>query len=295
MHHFQNEIALKDWYKNNKDGTQTSTKLWTKEEIDNRVANILDKGEYIGSYGKASVISIRNHIRDHFTPDHLKKVLVIGSQSPWLEALLISEGAEKIVTIEYQEEVSEHEQILLLTPEKLRDRIKAGDETVFNFDSVVSYSSIEHSGLGRYGDGINPWGDLIAMARAWCMVKPGGRALIGLPTHSDMITFNAHRVYGPVLLSHLFSNWEQVYTKAKFRHENKNHNGHIMPQGIFIVEKPGHIPNADQIWVTNVQKASPSIGTSYQYLAFSLLILLLCLRFRENLNCLRRAKHFPKK
>ena len=25
----------------------------------------------------------------------------------------------------------------------------------------------------RFGDMLNPWGDLIAMARAWCFVKPG--------------------------------------------------------------------------------------------------------------------------
>ena len=34
----------------------------------------------------------------------------------------------------------------------------------------------------RYGDSLNPWGDLIAMARAWCVLKPGGKALIGKVT-----------------------------------------------------------------------------------------------------------------
>ena len=33
--------------------------------------------------------------------------------------------------------------------------------------------------LSRYGDNLNPWGDLIAMARAWCVLKPGTKALIG--------------------------------------------------------------------------------------------------------------------
>ena len=40
-------------------------------------------------------------------------------------------------------------------------------EQKLNFDAVVSFSSIEHSGLGRYGDALNPWGDLIASAQAW--------------------------------------------------------------------------------------------------------------------------------
>ena len=29
---------------------------------------------------------------------------------------------------------------------------------------------------------LNPWGDLIAMARSWCLVKPGGYGLVGVPT-----------------------------------------------------------------------------------------------------------------
>ena len=29
---------------------------------------------------------------------------------------------------------------------------------------------------------LNPWGDLIAMARSWCLVEPGGYGLVGVPT-----------------------------------------------------------------------------------------------------------------
>jgi hypothetical protein len=38
----------------------------------------------------------------------------------------------------------------------------------------------------RFGDMLNPWGDLIAMARAWCLVKPGGKALVGVPSGPGM-------------------------------------------------------------------------------------------------------------
>lgn len=40
-------------------------------------------------------------------------------------------------------------------------------------DFAVSYSSWEHDGLGRYGDPIDPWGDISALQRAACYVKPG--------------------------------------------------------------------------------------------------------------------------
>lgn len=40
-------------------------------------------------------------------------------------------------------------------------------------DFAFSFSSWEHDGLGRYGDPIDPWGDVKAMQRASCYVKPG--------------------------------------------------------------------------------------------------------------------------
>ena len=46
----------------------------------------------------------------------------------------------------------------------------------------------------RYGDMVNPWGDLIVMARSWCLVKPGGYALVGVPFGPDVIGFNSHKV-----------------------------------------------------------------------------------------------------
>ena len=54
--------------------------------------------------------------------------------------------------------------------------------TIGEFDAVVSFSSLEHSGLGRYGEGMHPWGDLVSMAKAWCVMKEGGRLLVGVPT-----------------------------------------------------------------------------------------------------------------
>ena len=43
-----------------------------------------------------------------------------------------------------------------------------------HFDFGISYSSLEHAGLGRYGDPLNAVGDLQAMSRISCMLKPGG-------------------------------------------------------------------------------------------------------------------------
>jgi hypothetical protein len=37
----------------------------------------------------------------------------------------------------------------------------------------------------RYGDPFNPWGDLMSIARAWCITKPGGSLIIGIPFEPD--------------------------------------------------------------------------------------------------------------
>ncbi len=102
------------------------------------------------------------------------------------------------------------------------------------FDAMVSFSSLEHSGLGRYGDAFNPWGDRITMARMWCVLKAGGRALMGFPiAKPDMIAYNAHRMYGPVMMPHMLANFKLLWTS----HSNfgkADGRGHI--QGVFVAE-----------------------------------------------------------
>ena len=66
----------------------------------------------------------------------------------------------------------------------------------------------------RYGDHINPWGDIITMGRAWCQMKTGAMALVGLPAGNDVICFNSHRRYGPFLYSQLFANWKEIYSEV---------------------------------------------------------------------------------
>ena len=120
-------------------------------------------------------------------------------------------GASNITTIEYAKITTDHEQIRILTPEEFRKSYIKNQ--IQPFDAMVTYSSLEHSGLGRYGDSLNPWGDLITMAKAWCVMKPKGRALIGVPSGLDEVFFNVGRNYGRIMSSHLFANWNIVHTE----------------------------------------------------------------------------------
>jgi hypothetical protein len=74
---------------------------------------------------------------------------------------------------------------------------------------LVSFSSIEHDGLGRYGDPINPNGYLAALHEMRSWLSPGGYLLLGIPVGpEDKVVFNAHRIFGPKSLQHMVDLFE---------------------------------------------------------------------------------------
>lgn len=67
-------------------------------------------------------------------------------------------------------------------------------------NSVASVSSLhvlEHIGLGRYGDPIDPLGPQKACRELVRVAAPGGRVYISVPVGRTRVCFNAHRVYMP--------------------------------------------------------------------------------------------------
>ena len=128
---------------------------------------------------------------DHAIARHAKDSInncvgiVWGSERPWIEVLLARHGAKQVVT-------------------DLR-----------SFDFAATFSSLEHSGLGRYGDSLNPYGDIEAAVQTWCLLRPRGIFLLGLPATDplasrDELVWNAHRHYGPLILAKMFTGYEHV-------------------------------------------------------------------------------------
>ncbi|CAK5100450.1 unnamed protein product [Meloidogyne enterolobii] len=74
-----------------------------------------------------------------------------------------------------------------------------------SFDFVASFSSIEHSGLGRYDDPIDPIGDIREMQKISCILKPGGLFFLGIPVGLDDVGVNCHRTYGRIRLPLMFA------------------------------------------------------------------------------------------
>jgi predicted SAM-dependent methyltransferase len=68
----------------------------------------------------------------------------------------------------------------------------------FEDNSIQSLScmhTIEHIGLGRYGDKLDPEGDLKAISELQRVLKKNGNLLIVVPIGKPKIMFNAHRIY----------------------------------------------------------------------------------------------------
>jgi len=62
--------------------------------------------------------------------------------------------------------------------------------------------------LGRYGDPINPNGDLEAMKKMKSILKLGGILFLAVPVGQDKLVWNAHRVSGKIRLPLLLKGWE---------------------------------------------------------------------------------------
>lgn len=74
--------------------------------------------------------------------------------------------------------------------------------------SVASLSClhvIEHVGLGRYGDPLDPAGARAAARELARVLLPGGRLYLSTPVGRERVCFNAHRVFSPHTIRDWFS------------------------------------------------------------------------------------------
>lgn len=80
--------------------------------------------------------------------------------------------------------------------------LMAGDILALPFldstiESVSCLHVVEHIGLGRYGDPIDPMGSRKALTELERIVASNGRLYLSLPIGRERICFNAHRVHSP--------------------------------------------------------------------------------------------------
>lgn len=78
-------------------------------------------------------------------------------------------------------------------------------------DSISSLHAIEHFGLGRYGDLLDPNGYKIGFNNILRMLKPDGDLYISFPiSNQNRVFFNAHRAFHPLDIFNWPANSNQI-------------------------------------------------------------------------------------
>lgn len=84
-------------------------------------------------------------------------------------------------------------------------------------ESVQSLSClhvVEHIGLGRYGDVVDPLGAEKALKELQRVLARGGQLLVSMPVGRERVEFNAQRIWDPEKPLHILSSLELVDFKA---------------------------------------------------------------------------------
>jgi hypothetical protein len=133
-----------------------------------------------------------------------KKILVIGSITPWIECFLLSKGASKVYITDINEIMVENDNIIF---------INENDIINHNFDFILSYSSIEHIGLGRYGDIIDENGDINYMNNLYDILNKNTTLLISIPVYINYIVEGIwHRIYDKSRIEKLFEKYDILFS-----------------------------------------------------------------------------------
>jgi len=79
-----------------------------------------------------------------------------------------------------------------------------------SLESISALCSLEHFGLGRYNDPIDPEACFKAFKAIQRKLKPGGFAYISVPIGKERLEFNAHRIFFPKTILEEFNQMELV-------------------------------------------------------------------------------------
>jgi SAM-dependent methyltransferase len=94
-----------------------------------------------------------------------------------------------------------------ITLDRFTMKVGSITELPYRDQSVISLSClhvIEHIGLGRYGDPIDPQGVERAAGELARVLAPGGRLYLSTPTGRPRVQFNGQRVFAPREVLDLF-------------------------------------------------------------------------------------------
>ncbi|TYZ63655.1 hypothetical protein PybrP1_006788 [[Pythium] brassicae (nom. inval.)] len=225
-------VPVRQWYFDDQTDADQSYAARSREYIETLVARARAREQF---YYGATDAYLYEALRKYPIAD--QHVLIIGSTTPWYESVCIAHGAASCTTIDYNQLRYEHPQIRTLT---LAEFAAASGSHRRHFDAILSISSFEHDGLGRYGDPLSPDADLAAMRTALQYANPAGsatRLFLAVPVGPDCVVWNAQRIYGPLRLPLLVEPWTLVDSFG-FQKSDFTAPFTIGHQPVFVLEPP---------------------------------------------------------
>lgn len=106
-----------------------------------------------------------------------------------------------------------------------------------NLDLIINCSSVEHVGMGRYGDPLADKGDLQAMEDMCSLLRHDGIMLLTVPIGQDAVFAGSHRVYGSERLPRLLSGY--IVDKEEYWVKDEN-NRWVEVSREMAVQRPSH-------------------------------------------------------
>jgi hypothetical protein len=201
--------------------------VYTTEQIQHFVQ--LAQNKMVLYYGFTDLF-LYNAIEVNIATIQDKNIAILGSTLPWYESILLSYGAHP-TTIEYNKISCEDPRLEFLTIDKF-------DANPRQFDAIFSISSFEHTGLGRYGDPLNPNGDLESMRKVKTMLKKNGLFFLSVPIGPDCLVWNTNRIYGSIRFPALLEGWK-IFASYGFSPDDftdKSLKGAVNHQPIFVLK-----------------------------------------------------------
>ncbi len=167
--------------------------IWPCREDNIKIVPVTDRSyEYAFTVEKFCEYNIKN-----------QKILDVGSSGSVLPGILTALG-NQVVCLDVREWPIQLPHLTVLK----RDIINLNNENIGEFDVITCISTLEHFGLGRYGDKEDVEGDFKGMFELKKFLKSGGLMVLTLVFGKPTVVFPAHRVYNNSRLMRLIEGFK---------------------------------------------------------------------------------------
>jgi tetratricopeptide (TPR) repeat protein len=126
-------------------------------------------------------------------------VAIVGEADRYFECLLVA-MCKRLTLVRYGK---------VSSGAALFDQISIADwmSDPQEYDVIICRRSLEHWGLGRYGEPLDPDGDVRLIKKFREKLQPGGSLFLEIPVGRDRLIFNSTRIFGKHRLPLLLDGW----------------------------------------------------------------------------------------